>query len=158
MARGTGTPGSHLTGELRSRGHEVPVPSRSAPESRVDLLTGAGPEPALRGCDAVVDASNNAGRTAAGVLAGGTRRLLAAEEAAGVGHHVCVSVAGCDQVPVGYHRVKTNQERLLDQGPVPWTIVRATQFYELVARFSFSAWLEAGAGAAVTSRGGPESR
>ena len=134
IAGGTGTLGSHLTGELRSRGHEVRVLSRSAPEYRVDLRTGAGLGPALEGCDVVVDASNNASRKAAQVLAGGTRRLLDAERAAGVGHHVCVSIVGCDQVPMGYYRVKTDQENLVAQGPVPWTIVRATQFHELVAK------------------------
>jgi uncharacterized protein YbjT (DUF2867 family) len=109
------------------------VLSRSAPKYPVDLLTGAGLGPALESCDAVVDASNNAGRKAAAVLVEGTRRLLAAEQAAGVSHHVCVSIVGCDQVPMGYYRVKTNQENLVAQGPVPWTIIRATQFHELVA-------------------------
>jgi uncharacterized protein YbjT (DUF2867 family) len=125
--------GGHVVTELRSRGHDVRVLSRSAPEYRVDLVTGAGLEPALRGCDVVVDASNNAGRKAAAVLVEGTRRLLAAEQAAGVSHHVCVSIVGCDQVPMGYYRVKTNQENLVAHGSVPWTIVRATQFHELVA-------------------------
>jgi uncharacterized protein YbjT (DUF2867 family) len=105
---GTGTLGRHVSTELRSRGHEIRVLSRTSPEYRVDLLTGAGLEPALSGCDVVVDASN-ASRKAAAVLVGGTRRLLAAEQAAGVGHHVCVSIVGCDQVPMGYYRVKTEQ-------------------------------------------------
>ena len=134
IAGGTGTLGSFLAGELRSRGHEVRVLSRSAPEYRVDLRTGAGLGPALEGCDVVVDASNNDSRKAAQVLVAGTRRLLDAERAAGVGHHVCVSIVGCDQVPMGYYRVKTDQENLVAQGPVPWTIVRATQFHELVAK------------------------
>jgi uncharacterized protein YbjT (DUF2867 family) len=131
---GTGTLGGHVVTELRSRGHEVRVLSRSAPEYRVDLLTGAGLGPALEGCDAVVDASNNASRRAAAVLVGGTRRLLDAEQAAGVRHHVCVSIVGCDQLPMGYYAVKTDQEHLVEQGPVPWTIVRATQFHELIAK------------------------
>lgn len=125
--------GSHVVTELRSRGHEVRVLSRSAPEYPVDLLTGTGLGPALEGCDAVVDASNNASRRAAAVLVGGTRRLLDAEQAAGVRHHVCVSIVGCDQLPIGYYAVKTDQERLVEQGPVPWTIVRATQFHEFIA-------------------------
>ena len=108
--------------------------SRSAPEYRVDLATGEGLESALRGCDVVVDASNNAGRKAAAVLVDGTRRLLAVEQAAGVSHHVCMSIVGCDQLPMGYYRVKTDQENLVAQGPVPWTIVRSTQFHELVAK------------------------
>jgi uncharacterized protein YbjT (DUF2867 family) len=133
IAGGTGTLGSHVATHLRSRGHEVRVLSRSAPEYRVDLVTGAGLEPALRGCDVVVDASNNASRKAAAVLVEGTGRLLDAEQAAGVSHHVCVSIVGCDQVPVGYYRVKTEQENLVARGPVPWTIVRATQFHEFLA-------------------------
>jgi uncharacterized protein YbjT (DUF2867 family) len=131
---GTGTLGRHLAAELRSRGHEIRVLSRSSPEYRVDLVTGAGLEPALRGCDVVVDASNDTSRNASAVLVGGTGRLLAAEQAAGVGHHVCVSIVGCDQVPMGYYQVKTEQENLVAQGPVPWTIVRATQFHELVTK------------------------
>ena len=130
---GTGTLGGHVATELRSRGHEVRVLSRSAPEYRVDLVTGTGLGPALEGCDAVVNASNNASRQAAAVLVGGTRRLLDAEQAAGVRHHVCVSIVGCDQLPMGYYAVKTGQERLVEQGPVPWTIVRATQFHEFIA-------------------------
>lgn len=134
IAGGTGTLGRHLTAELSSRGHEVRVLSRSAPEYRVDLATGEGLEPALGGCDVVVDASNSAGRKAAALLVDGTRRLLAVEQAAGVSHHVCMSIVGCDQLPMGYYRVKTDQENLVAQGPVPWTIVRATQFHELIAK------------------------
>ena len=133
IAGGTGTLGSHVAAELRLRGHEVRVLSRSAPDYPVDLLTGVGLGSALEGCDVVVDASNNAGRKAAAVLVEGTRRLLAAEQAAGVSHHVCVSIVGCDQLPVGYYAVKTGQEHLVERGPVPWTIVRATQFHEYVA-------------------------
>jgi uncharacterized protein YbjT (DUF2867 family) len=81
----------------------------------------------------VVDASNNSSKRAADVLVAGSRRLLAAEEAAGVGHHVGVSIVGCEQVPFSYFQVKAEQERVIEQGPVPWTVVRATQFHELAA-------------------------
>ena len=128
--------------------------SRSAPEYRVDLATGEGLEPALRGCDVVVDASNNAGRKAAAVLVDGTRRLLAAEQAAGVGHHVCVSIVGCDQLPMGYYRVKTDQENLVAQGPVPWTIVRSTQFHEFIANIPGRGPLPGAAGAARAAAAG----
>jgi uncharacterized protein YbjT (DUF2867 family) len=57
---------------------------------------------------------------------------LVAEQAAGVRHHVCVSIVGCEQVPMSYFRLKAEQERLADRGPVPCSIVRATQFHELV--------------------------
>lgn len=108
--------------------------SRGAPEYRVDLTTGEGLDRALSGCDVVVDASNNpSAKGAAQTLVEGSRRLLAAEDAAGVRHHICVSVIGCDRVPIGYFRVKADQERVVEQGPVPWSIVRATQFHEYVA-------------------------
>ncbi len=129
---GAGTLGRHITAELTGRGHEVRVLSRSSPAFPVDLVTGAGLKPALDGCSVVVDASN-AQRKAQEVLVDGSARLLAAEREAGVGHHVCVSIVGCDRVPVGYYRVKTAQEELVQGGPVPWTIVRATQFHELAA-------------------------
>ncbi|MFD0530321.1 NAD(P)H-binding protein [Kitasatospora arboriphila] len=130
---GTGTLGSHVTEELRARGHEVRVLSRRSPEHPVDLTTGAGLAAALVGCEVVVDAANS--RSAKGAertLVDGTRHLLAAERAAGVGHHVCVSIVGCDRVPVGYYAVKTAQERAVAEGPVPWTVVRITQFHELI--------------------------
>ena len=87
---GTGTLGQHVAAELEARGHTVRALSRHAPEYRVDLATGAGLGPALAGCDAVVDASNSSARKPAGILVDGSRRLLAAEAAAGVAHHVCV--------------------------------------------------------------------
>ncbi len=131
IAGGTGTLGSLVAAELARRGHEARVLSRSAPEYRVDLATGSGLERALAGCDVVVDASNSA-RHAADVLVAGTRRLLAAEQAAGVRHHVCVSIVGCEKAPMGYYRVKAEQERVAAQGPVLCSLVRATQFHELV--------------------------
>jgi uncharacterized protein YbjT (DUF2867 family) len=59
--------------------------------------------------------------------------LLEAEQAAGVRHHVGMSIVGCEKVPMGYFRVKAEQERVVEQGPVPWSLVRATQFHEYVA-------------------------
>jgi len=129
---GTGTLGRLVAAELDRRGHDVRVLSRNAPQYRVDLTTGEGLEPALAGCDVVVDASNNSSRHAAQILVDGSRQLLAAERAAGVGHHVCVSIVGCERVPMGYFQVKAKQEQVVEQGPVPWSIVRATQFHEYV--------------------------
>jgi uncharacterized protein YbjT (DUF2867 family) len=108
----------------------------------VDLATGEGLPRALEGCDVVVDASNDASRSAARTLVEGSRRLLAAEAAAGVAHHVGVSIVGCERFPSGYFRVKAEQERVVEDGAVPWTIVRATQFHELVATglASVAAW------------------
>jgi uncharacterized protein YbjT (DUF2867 family) len=128
---GTGTLGRHVVAALATRGYETRVLSRSG-EYPVDLTTGAGLAAALAGCDAVVDASN-AQKRSREVLVEGSRRLLAAEHGAGVGHHVCISIVGCDQVPMGYYKVKTEQEQVVRDGPVPWTIVQATQFHELAA-------------------------
>jgi uncharacterized protein YbjT (DUF2867 family) len=131
---GAGTLGRHITAELAERGHEVRVLSRSSPDYPVDLASGQGLGAALDGCAAVVDASNaSSPKRAAEVLVEGSRRLLAAEQQAGVGHHVCISIVGCERVPMGYYRVKVEQEQVVEHGPVPYSIVRATQFHELVA-------------------------
>jgi uncharacterized protein YbjT (DUF2867 family) len=134
IAGGTGTLGRHVVEELRGRGHEVRVLSRKAPDHPVDLTTGAGLTEALEGCEVVVDAANASGaKRATATLVEGSRRLLAAEQKAGVRHHVCVSIVGCDRAPVGYYAVKVQQEHVVEQGAVPWSIVRATQFHELAA-------------------------
>jgi uncharacterized protein YbjT (DUF2867 family) len=135
---GTGLLGGHVADELRSRGHDVRVLSRRSPDHPVDLTTGDGLGHALAGCDVVVDAAN-AAKDAARTLVDGSRRLLAAEEAAGVGHHVGVSIVGCELVPLGYFQVKAEQEQVIERGPVPWSLVRATQFHELVAATMASA-------------------
>ena len=131
---GAGTLGRHVTAELAERGHEVRVLSRSSQHYPVDLVTGRGLAAALDGCAVVVDASNaSAPRRATQVLVEGSRRLLAAEQRAGVSHHVGISIVGCERVPMGYYRVKAEQEQVIEHGPVPWSIVRATQFHELAA-------------------------
>jgi uncharacterized protein YbjT (DUF2867 family) len=130
---GTGTLGRKVVAELTERGHDVRVLSRGG-EYRVDLTTGEGLAAALEGCGAVVDASNaTSAKRARQVLVGGTERLLAAEREAAVSHHVCVSIVGCDRVPMGYYKVKVDQEHLVEDGQVAWTIVQATQFHELAA-------------------------
>jgi uncharacterized protein YbjT (DUF2867 family) len=132
---GTGTLGRHVVAALAARGrHEVRLLSRGSPDFPVDLASGEGLASALEGCQAVVDASNaTSARRAEQILVQGSRRLLAAEEKAGVRHHVCVSIVGCERVPMGYYRVKTEQESVVEHGPVPYSIVRATQFHELAA-------------------------
>lgn len=129
---GAGTLGRHITAELARRGHDVRVLSRSSPQYPVDLATGQGLDAAVEDCAAVVDASNSQRRSRQ-VLVEGSGLLLAAEQRAGVGHHLCVSIVGCDRVPLGYYRVKVEQEQVVTAGSVPWSIVRATQFHELVA-------------------------
>lgn len=130
---GTGTLGHHVVGALRARGEEVRVLSRKSPDHPIDLMTGEGLADALAGCDVVVDASNIASLQMGKKIVEGTRQLLAAEAEAGVGHHVGISIVGCEHVPVSYYRAKTAQEHAIESGPVPWSLVRATQFHELVA-------------------------
>lgn len=134
IAGGTGTLGRQVAAEVAARGHDVRVLSRRSADFPVDLATGTGLGAALDGCDAVVDASNaTSAKRARQVLVEGSRRLLAAEQLAGVRHHVCVSIVGCDRAPMGYYKVKVEQERVVGQGTVPCSIVRATQFHELAA-------------------------
>lgn len=133
VAGGTGTIGRRIAAVLARDGHEVRALSRSAVEYPVDLTTGEGLEAALENCDVVVDASNGPpSRKAGAVLVGGSYRMLEAERRAGVHHHVCVSIVGIDDVPMAYYRVKLEQERVVESGGQPWTIVRSTQFHDLL--------------------------
>lgn len=102
-----------------------------------DLLTGAGLEDALDGVDAVIDCSNVVATTARKSVAffeEAGRTLLAAEERVGVGHHVALSIVGIDRVDYGYYRGKQRQEEIALAGPVPATVVRATQFHEFAGQ------------------------
>jgi len=131
---GSGTLGAPVVAELRSRGHEVRSLSRRSAGFPVDLTTGAGLAEALEGCEVLIDASNNSSpRGAKPTLVGGTQRLLEAGSAADLKHFVSISIVGCERAPMSYYRVKTEQERLVAAGALPWSIVRATQFHELVA-------------------------
>ncbi|MFG3280385.1 SDR family oxidoreductase [Streptomyces sp. NPDC048111] len=129
---GTGLIGSQLVAALRAQGHEATPASLS---SGVDLLTGAGLDEALTGADTVVNVTNSPTFDAASPDFFRTTmdNLLAAGERAGVGHQVILSIVGVDQVPqLDYYRAKTLQEDLLKQGPTPYSIVRATQFFEFM--------------------------
>ncbi len=135
---GTGTLGAPVVGELLAHGATVRVLSRNAttvPDGaehrRVDLTSGEGLAQALAGADAVVDAANST-KAAEDVLVAGTRRLLEAEAAAGVGHHLAISIIGIDQVPLSYYRVKLAQEEAIEAGPIPFSILRASQFPQLL--------------------------
>src|SRR5438477_9384451 len=130
---GTGLIGSKLVKKLREHGHEAVA---AAPNTGVNTLTGEGLAEVLKGADVVVDVSNSPSFEDKAVLEffeTSTRNLLAAEKAAGVGHHVALSVVGAARLPdSGYMRAKVAQEGLIKSGGVPYTIVRATQFYEFV--------------------------
>ncbi|WP_405551634.1 SDR family oxidoreductase [Streptomyces sp. NBC_01171] len=124
--------GSRLVKKLRSAGHEVTAHDRS---SGVDLLTGEGVPDALAGTDTVVNSINapTFDAAAAPFFRTTTETLLNAADRAGVGNVVLLSIVGVDQVPdVEYYRAKLEQERLVEAGPVPYTIVRATQFMDFV--------------------------
>lgn len=130
MAGGTGVVGRYVVAAAAAAGHEPVVLARSR---GVDLTTGSGLDDALDGVSVVVDVSNVATlsrRTAERFFLRATRNLLAAERRAGVGHHVLLSIVGVDRSPLGYYRAKLRQEELALAGPVPVTVLRATQFHE----------------------------
>ncbi|MFI6265252.1 SDR family oxidoreductase [Micromonospora sp. NPDC051006] len=129
---GTGLIGSQVVQRLTAAGHEA-VPA--APSTGVDLLTGDGLDQALEGAQVVVNVANSPTFDEASLDFFRTTmgNLLAAGERAGVGHQVILSIVGVDQVPLlDYYRAKALQEELLRQGPTPYSIVRATQFFEFV--------------------------
>jgi uncharacterized protein YbjT (DUF2867 family) len=138
---GTGVLGTLLVRTLAGAGHEVLALSRRAPRELpagathmcIDLTDGHGLEATLAGVEVVVDCSNSNPRNAAPVLVEGTKRLLPAGVAAGVRHHVGVSIVGCDRVPTAYYKVKVEQEETIAAGELPWSLVRATQFHTLIA-------------------------
>lgn len=138
---GTGVLGRPLVAELAARGDEVLALSRTpaaklpagVSHRRVDLVSGEGLAEALAGVEVVVDASNSGPRDAGPVLVEGTKRLLRAGVEAGVGHHVGVSIVGCDRVPLAYYEVKLEQEDAIAAGELPWSLLRATQFHSLIA-------------------------
>ena len=134
---GTGLIGSKLVTRLREHGHEA-VPA--SPDTGVNTFTGEGLADVLAGAAVVIDVSNSPSLDDAEVLEffeTSTTNLLAAEAAAGVGHHVALSVVGCDRMPEsGYFRAKVAQEKLIRNSPTPYSIVRATQFFEFVKRIA----------------------
>jgi uncharacterized protein YbjT (DUF2867 family) len=125
---------------LRQQGHEVVAAS---PSTGVNAVTGEGLAQALAGAQVLVDVSNSPSWEDKAVLEffeSSGRNLLAAEAAAGVGHHVALSVVGTDRLLAsGYFRAKMAQEKLIKASPIPYTIVRATQFFEFVGGIAQSA-------------------
>ena len=130
---GSGRIGKQLASLLRQRGHDV---TAASPSSGVDAVTGAGLAEALHRAEVVVDVSNAPAFGDEAVLRffqTSTRNLLAAEAEAGVRHHVALTIVGADRLTdSGYLRAKVAQESLIEAGPVPYTIVRATQFFEFL--------------------------
>jgi len=130
---GTGLIGSKLVKKLREHGHEAVAAS---PNTGVNSVTGEGLADALKGASVVVDVTNSPSWEDAAVLKffeTSTRNLLATEAAAGVGHHVALSVVGTERLlESGFFRAKLAQENLIKASSIPYTIVRATQFFEFV--------------------------
>ena len=130
---GSGRVGSNVVRRLETQGHEA-VPA--SPNTGVDTITGKGLADVMVGADVVVDVSNSPVWDDDAVrefFTTSTRNLLAAERAAGVGHHVAVSIVGADLLPdSGYLRAKVAQEAEIEAGGVPYTILRCTQFLEFL--------------------------
>jgi uncharacterized protein YbjT (DUF2867 family) len=130
---GTGLVGSKVVNKLRDAGHEA-VPA--APNTGVNTLTGEGLADVMKGAAVVVDVSNSPSFEDVAVLnffRTSTTNILAAEKAAGVRHHVALSVVGTDRLSdSGYMRAKIAQEKLIEQSSIPYTIVHATQFFEFI--------------------------
>ena len=137
---GTGLIGSKTAPILRQHGHEVLAAS---PNTGVNSITGAGLKEALSGAQVVIDLTNSPSFEDKAVLEffqTSGRNLLPAEAAAGVKHHVALSIVGTDRSPDnGYFRAKVAQEKLISASAVPYTIVRATQFLEFVGAIADSA-------------------
>ena len=134
---GSGLIGSKLVRKLREHGHDVVAAS---PDSGVNTLTGEGLAEAIAGADVVVDVSNSPSFEDAAVLnffETSTGNLLKAEGAAGVGHHVALSVVGTERLSEsGYFRAKIAQEKLIRRSSIPYSIVHATQFFEFLERIA----------------------
>jgi uncharacterized protein YbjT (DUF2867 family) len=134
---GSGRVGGNVVRRLAAQGHEAIAAS---PSSGVDTITGAGLDDVMAGADVVVDVSNapvwddDAVRE---FFTTSTRNQMAAERRNGVGHHVAVSIVGCDRLPdSGYLRAKVAQEAEIEAGGVPYTILRATQFLEFLPQIA----------------------
>ncbi|WP_018548973.1 SDR family oxidoreductase [Streptomyces sp. LaPpAH-108] len=127
---GTGTLGRHVVGRLREGGHAVRVLSRHAEPYAVDLRAG-GPalDAALTGVDTVVHCASSP----RGGDEQAADRLIAAARRAGTAHLVYISIVGVDRVPLGYYRTKLAVERRIEESGLGWTVLRTTQFHDLVA-------------------------
>jgi uncharacterized protein YbjT (DUF2867 family) len=140
---GTGLIGSKVVHELTEHGHEAVA---AAPSTGVNTITGEGLSDVLAGASVVVDVSNSPtlDGAALGFFTTATTNLLTAEADAGVAHHVALSVVGTDQLAAQseYFQAKQAQEDLISSGPIPYTIVHATQFFEFLRTLADSATVD----------------
>lgn len=133
VAGGTGLIGRMVVDLAEASGHDVVVLTRSR---GIDLLSADGLGAHLDGVEAVIDVTNAttmSAKQSTAFFATETSNLLQAEATARVGHHVALSIVGVDRAPLGYYAGKRAQERLVEAGPVPWTVLRSTQFHEMAA-------------------------
>jgi uncharacterized protein YbjT (DUF2867 family) len=129
---GTGRLGRRVVDRLRAEGVEPRVMSRSGRPDTIkgDLLTGEGIEAAVRGADTIIRAAQSPTRKSRRTAVEGIERLLEIATRASVSHFVYISIVGLERVPLSYYREKLDAERLVERSPVPWTILRSTQFHE----------------------------
>src|ERR1700740_2086940 len=136
---GTGLIGSKTVSILRQAGHEVVAAS---PSNGINSITGEGLKEAMAGATVVIDVANSPPYEDKAVLEffeTSGRNLLAAEAAAGVRHHVALSIVGTDRAPDnGYFRAKVAQEKLIETSAIPYTIIRSTQFLDFLGRIADS--------------------
>jgi uncharacterized protein YbjT (DUF2867 family) len=149
---GSGRVGRNVVRRLDAQGHDAVAAS---PATGVDTISGEGLADVMAGADVVVDVSNAPAWEDDAVrefFSTSTRNLLAAEREAGVGHHLAVSIVGCERLPdSGYLRGKVAQEAEIEGGEVPFTLLRATQFFEFLSQI-----VEGGAEGDRVELGGPE--
>jgi uncharacterized protein YbjT (DUF2867 family) len=130
---GTGLIGSKTVAILRKSGHEVVAASR---KGGINTVTGEGLKEAMAGAEAVIDLSNVPSEDREAVLdffESSGRNLIAAEAAAGIRHHITLSIVGADRIPGQlYYRAKVAQEKLIEASGIPFTIIRSTQFLEFL--------------------------
>lgn len=138
---GSGVLGRQLVPRLAAAGHTVrvmsrqPRPSSAAPAlewATAELASGEGLVAAVAGVEAVVHAASSPARDTGQVDVDGTQRLIAAARQAGAGHLIYISIVGIDRHPLAYYRFKLATEQVIEQGGMPWTILRTTQFHELI--------------------------
>jgi len=136
---GTGLIGSKVVTKLKQKGHEVIA---AAPNTGVNTITGEGLKEAVAGAQVVIDLANSPSfddKAALEFFETSSRNLLGAEAAAGVRHHVALSIVGTDRSPdIGYFRAKVAQEKLVEASGIPYTIIRSTQFLEFLGGIAAS--------------------
>ena len=135
---GTGLIGSKVIETLKQKGHEAIA---AAPNTGVNTITGMGLKEAMAGAQVVIDLANSPSFEDKAVLEffqTSGRNLLAAEAAAGVRHHVALSIVGTDRTDNGYFRAKLVQEKLIETSSIPYTIIRSTQFLDFLAAIAAS--------------------